>query len=106
MELHARSDADGAWVITLHGELDLAAVPSFRSATTDALRDGWTELIIDLGSVSFIDSAGIGVLIGLRRRMRENEGSLVLRVNDDVFRIIDIAEVEPLFQLEKAESAL
>ena len=47
MELHARPNADGAWVVTLHGDLDLAAVPGFRSATQEALRDGWNELVIE-----------------------------------------------------------
>lgn len=102
MELHARPDADGAWLMSLHGELDLAAVPSFRSATSEALRDGWTDMIIDLQQVEFIDSAGIGVLIGLRRRTMETDGSLRLRVSPEVLRVLSLSNVDSLFAVEAA----
>ena len=82
------------------GELDLAAVPGFRSATQEALRDGWTDLGIDLANVSFIDSAGLGVLIGLRRRLVESDGSLTLRINEHVARVLDATEVGALFKIE------
>lgn len=97
MELHSRPNADGAWIVTLLGELDLAAVPSFRSATTEALRDGWTHMVIDLEHVSFIDSAGIGVLIGLRRRVLAADGSLTLRASKAVDDLLTVAEVNSLF---------
>ncbi len=100
MELHARSDDDGAWIVTLLGELDLAAVPGFRSATQEALRDGWTELVIDLQQVAFVDSAGIGVLIGLRRRIAEVGGSLTLRASGEVLRLLSVANVDGLFHVD------
>jgi len=83
------------------GELDLSAVPSLRSATSEALRDGWTDLIIDLEEVAFVDSAGLGVLIGLRRRVHERDGSLTLRVNEKVARLVTAAELDSLFTIEK-----
>ncbi len=104
MELHARPDADGAWVMTLHGELDLAEVPAFRSATREALRDGWSHVVVDLGSVALIDSAGIGVLIGLRRRVNEANGTLTVRTNEGVSRILEAAGVAALFDVESGAS--
>ena len=83
--------------MTCRGELDLAAVPSFRSATAEALADGWTDLIVDLGSVGFVDSAGIGALIGLRRRVAEQGGTLIVRVSDEVSRVLRASDVESLF---------
>ena len=105
MELHARPDADdGSWLVTLHGELDLAAVPGFRSATQEALRDGWTDLIVDLQHVEFIDSAGIGVLIGLRRRTVEAGGSLTLRASEQVSSVLSMSNVDALFNVDPVGS--
>lgn len=101
MELHARANADGAWVMALHGELDLAAAPSFRSAALQSLQDGWIDLVVDLESVSFIDSAGLGVLIGLRRRVRDLGGTLSVRVNDVVADLIASADLASLFELDR-----
>lgn len=104
MELYARPDATGAWVVTLLGELDLAAVPGFRSATQEALGDGWIEMVIDLESVSFVDSAGLGALVGLRRRLNERDGSLVLRTNDHVVRTLTASGLGSLFGLVESRS--
>lgn len=104
MELHARPDANGSWLVTLHGELDLAAVPGFRSATREALRDGWTDLIVDLEHVEFIDSAGIGVLIGLRRRTAEAGGSITLHASEQVLRVLATSNVDALFTVDPVGS--
>lgn len=99
MELFARA-VEATWVVTLHGELDLATVPAFRSATRQAIQDGWTDFVIDLEPVSFVDSAGLGVLIGLRRRIGEVDGTLRLRVNQRVSTLIDNADLDGLFELD------
>ncbi len=104
MELHARPNVDGAWVVTLHGDLDLAAVPGFRSATQEALRDGWSALVIDLTQVAFIDSAGLGLLIGLRRRIAEVSGSLHLLASMEVQRLLTRSGIDVLFQMETVGS--
>lgn len=104
MELHARPNADDGWVVSLHGELDLAAVPAFRAATVDALRDGWTDLVIDLKQVEFIDSAGLGVLIGLRRRTMDVDGSLTLLVSAEVLNVLSVSGIDSLFDVELSRS--
>ena len=54
-------------------------------------------MVIDLEHVSFIDSAGIGVLIGLRRRVLAADGSLTLRASKAVDDLLTVAEVNSLF---------
>lgn len=103
MELHARV-VEGTWVVTVHGELDLATVPAFRSAAIQALADGWTDLVVDLEPVTFVDSAGLGVLIGLRRRVRDVSGELRIRTNERVARTITSADLDSLFELDAAEN--
>ena len=104
MELHARPNAEGAWVVTLLGELDLAAVPRIRAETQEALRDGWVDVIVDLSQVDFVDSAGIGVLIGLRKRTLDAGGSLTLRASEAVSSLLATSEVEALFDVQSVGS--
>jgi anti-sigma B factor antagonist len=50
------------------GELDVYTAPQLRERTVEAINDGETCLIVDMGGVTFIDSTGIGVLVGVRSR--------------------------------------
>jgi anti-sigma B factor antagonist len=62
---------DGVQVFDLVGSLDIATSPSVRAALTDASERGDHRLIVDLTRVDFLDSTGLGALIGAQRRARE-----------------------------------
>ncbi|MFF7474636.1 anti-sigma factor antagonist [Streptomyces sp. NPDC008092] len=75
---HTALTDDGTTVVTLHGELDLLAVPVL-SAALDALTAGAEpDLVLDLSPVSFIDCSGLGVLCRARNRVRSRIGRLRL----------------------------
>ena len=58
---------------------------------------GYTRVAIDLGSVEFIDSSGLGVLVGSLRRLREDGGDLVLRAaSPAVTRILELTGLDGL----------
>ena len=62
----------GQVMCRLAGELDLYSVPRFRQALAD-LPSG-VRVLIDLSDVSFVDSAGLGALVGSVRRARDLGG--------------------------------
>ena len=69
-------DHDGTRVCRPVGELDAFTVDAFREQLSAlAVGDG---LVIDLGSVPFMDSAGLGALIGGIRRIRDAGGDAVV----------------------------
>ncbi|MEV7323289.1 STAS domain-containing protein [Streptomyces sp. NPDC093970] len=75
---HTALTDDGTTVVTLHGELDLLAVPVL-SAALDALTAGAEpDLVLDLSPISFIDCSGLGILCRARNRVRSRIGRLRL----------------------------
>lgn len=100
MQVFSRADDRGeVMIVSLSGDLDLSSVSSFRSATVKLLEDGWSRVVLDLQDVRFLDSAGIGVLIGIRRRCLAAGGRCVLSsVPDVVSRTLVAAEVDRLFE--------
>ncbi|WP_217184754.1 STAS domain-containing protein [Streptomyces sp. AC495_CC817] len=94
--------ADGSTVVTLHGELDLLAVPAL-SAALDALTSvSRPDLVLDLRSVSFVDCSGLGVLCRAKSRIRARHGRLRLVTRAGAFRrllrctgLSDAFEVHP-----------
>ncbi len=101
MQVYARTiDGDDAtMVVSLIGEFDLSAVPAWRSVTTELLRDGWKALHLDMREVTFIDSAGVGSLIGLRRRLHEAGGQLSMLPSEPVANTLRAAELEQIFTI-------
>jgi anti-anti-sigma factor len=83
----------GVTVARVDGELDKLAASAVRSRL-DGLVDGG-GLVIDLGGVSFLDSAGLHTLFGLGRTVAARGGRLALAVAEGsaVSRIVEIAHL-------------
>ena len=83
---------DGAVVVAASGEIDMSTSPELR----EALRDpDWqaASVVLDLRGVTFMDSSGLGVIVGQNRRARE-EGfrfSVAVEGADGVLRILELS---------------
>jgi anti-anti-sigma factor len=51
-------------VVAAHGELDIAAVPELHAALDEARSAGFEQVVLDLTGLTFIDSAGVAVVVG------------------------------------------
>ena len=99
-DLDLKVDAlpDGTVVITPAGELDLGTVPRFDRALTDAESRGPRRIVIDLGSLAFMDSSGLRALLAARGRAAERAYRLVLVPGTPrIQRVFSITGTEPLF---------
>ena len=73
VQIEARADLT---ICRINGELDAFTAPVVRDALSDVIDT--PRLIIDLSHVRFLDSAGLGVLVGTVRRVRELGGHTIL----------------------------
>ncbi len=61
---------DGATVIYVRGDLDAAGVPRFEEVTA-AVTDDMSDVTVDLRPAHFVDSAGLGAILRLDRRLSD-----------------------------------
>jgi anti-sigma B factor antagonist len=84
-------------VLQISGEVDVYTAPQVRDRVIRLLADGVRHVIADLREVSFLDSTGLGALVGSLKRMREQDGSLELVVPDGkittIFRVTGLDRV-------------
>ena len=75
------------------GELDLGVAATLRNALDQALdRDPVRNLVFNLSRVSFIDSSGLGVLLGRYKRVSQNGGKvLIVSPQPQVRRILELS---------------
>ncbi|MGD1065383.1 MAG: STAS domain-containing protein [Vulcanimicrobiaceae bacterium] len=89
---------DGVQVFDLVGSLDIATSPSVRAALNDASERGDHRLIVDLTRVDFLDSTGLGALIGAQRRAREFHGEVRLVAKEgQILRLLRITGLLKVF---------
>jgi len=76
--VHNRVD-DGVAVVTVTGDVDVATCAALRDSLLQVIADeNFRGLVVNLAGVSFIDSTGIGVLVGAWRRTKATDGALAL----------------------------
>jgi anti-sigma B factor antagonist len=65
-------------VLDIVGEVDLYTAPALRDRIASLVDGGVRKLVVNLQQVGFMDSSGLGVLIGALRRLKEHDGDLAL----------------------------
>ncbi len=76
--LESVTAGDDCAVIVVTGEVDVYSVPQLRERVVELIGSGYVHLIADLRDVDFLDSTGLGALVGTLRRVRTLDGSLML----------------------------
>ncbi|HET9092673.1 MAG TPA: STAS domain-containing protein [Acidimicrobiales bacterium] len=91
-----RVDYDDLHLVMLRGELDLLSAPQLRSCLEDAMN---STVVVDLSGLSFIDAAGLSVLVTARRRA-ETDGNHVKVTNPAglVRRVFELAGLDELIE--------
>ncbi len=97
-------------VVRIAGEIDVYTAPKLREALIDLVNEGNYHLIIDVEAVEFLDSTGLGVLVGGLKRVRAHDGSLRLVCTQErilkIFRITGLTKVFPIHtSVEEAVAA-
>jgi anti-sigma B factor antagonist len=100
--------ADGKTIVSVGGEIDVYTAPKLRDKISELVASGAYDIVIDMQQVEFLDSTGLGVLVGGLKKVRAHDGSLRLVCNQDrllkIFRITGLAKVFVIH--ETADEAL
>jgi len=101
-------EVDGTTIVAVGGEIDVYTAPKLRDKITELVAEGIYTIVIDMEAVEFLDSTGLGVLVGGLKKVRAHDGSLELICTQDrllkIFRITGLAKVFVIH--ESADGAL
>ena len=98
MDVSVTSRANGdRTVVAVTGEIDVYTAPVLREELASLIDSQHTDLVVDLTAVRFMDSTGLGVLVGALKKVRTLGGELQLVIDQDkilkVFRITALTQV-------------
>ena len=97
LSIQERPAGEGRTVVEVSGEIDVYTAPKLREALLNLVESGNHRLIVDMEGVEFLDSTGLGVLVGGLKRVRAHDGSLDLVCTQErilkIFRITGLTKV-------------
>jgi anti-anti-sigma factor len=105
LELRVATSCIGAhsYVVAVTGELDLYSAEQAQRALAGVIEDGARAVVVDLMGVSFMDSAGLSVLISAAKALRSSGGRVVVAADDRrILRILQITGLERTLHVERS----
>ncbi|HEX7937958.1 MAG TPA: STAS domain-containing protein [Gemmatimonadaceae bacterium] len=99
---------DGVVITEIEGQLIVGNRQELKQKMLDELEKGAKKFLIDFAKTGYIDSSGLGVLVSLSKKIREQGGELRLaNLNDDLKTLFELTKLDTLFQIaETREKAL
>ena len=99
-------DDGGAVVLGVSGEVDVYSAPALGERINELLDGGQRRVVVDLNAVEFIDSTGLGTLVGGHNRAGELGGQLRLVCTvDRVIKLMRITGLDDVFTISPSVSA-
>ena len=108
MTFNARKDANGVLVIEVDGQLIVGNRQELKQKVLDALEAGERKFLVDFTRTGYIDSSGLGVLVSLSKKIRDEGGDLRLAgLNEDLRTLFELTKLDTLFAIsDSAQDAL
>lgn len=96
----------GRTIVEVGGEIDVYTAPTLRDRLNSLVAEGHHHLVVDMQGVEFLDSTGLGVLVGGLKRVRSHDGSLRLVCSDErILKVFRITGLTKVFQIHETVEA-
>ncbi|HEX2064547.1 MAG TPA: STAS domain-containing protein [Acidimicrobiales bacterium] len=100
------TEHDGATVLAVRGEVDVYTAPRLREKLVELVSQGKYRIIVDLEGVDFLDSTGLGVLVGGLKRLRSHDGDLTLVCTQHrILKVFEITGLTKVFAIHSTVDA-
>lgn len=101
MDLSISSESRGeVTIVHVGGEIDVYTAPMLREHLDEHIAHGRNNLVVDLEDVPFMDSTGLGVLVGRLKLIRVNDGTLRLVCSSErILKVFSITGLDKVFQI-------
>ena len=107
MSFSIRKQKDIA-IVEVEGQLIVGNRQELKQMVLAELDAGTRKVLVDFSHTGYIDSSGLGVLVSLAKKLREDGGELRLaNLNDDLRTLFELTKLDTLFPIaDSRERAL
>jgi anti-sigma B factor antagonist len=98
MTLSVHKETNGVVVVAVDGQLIVSNRQELKQRILDALEAGDRKFLVDFTRTGYIDSSGLGVLVSLSKKIRDQGGDLRLAgLNEDLRTLFELTKLDTLF---------
>ncbi len=108
MSVTIRRSEQPPWtILSVGGDLDVVGAPDMRQAVVTAVAEGSRLLALDLSELDFVDSFGLGAVVGALKRVRQRGGELALVCpSSRIRRVFEICDLDRILTLHDSTDTL
>jgi anti-sigma B factor antagonist len=108
MSFSLKKDKSGVVVVGVDGQLIVGNRQELKQKVLESLDGGAKKFVVDFSKTGYIDSSGLGVLVSLSKKIREQGGELRLAgLNEDLQTLFELTKLDTLFAITRtADEAL
>ncbi len=95
-------EKDNFWVVEPEGEIDIYTSPEFNEKLSKALNSKKADIMIDGSKLDYLDSTGLGTLIGIFKLLKENGNKVHIKnIKPNIKKLFYITELDKVFVIEE-----
>ena len=92
-------------VVAVEGQLIVGNRQELKQKVLEELENGERKFVVDFDQTGYIDSSGLGVLVSLSKKIREQGGELRLaNLNADLRTLFELTKLDTLFKIADSRS--
>lgn len=96
--------ANNTWIVNLSGEIDIYNAPQLKEQLLKLLEEQKGNMLIDCKDLKYIDSTGLGVLISVLKRVKDENGDITIsNLKPYIQKIFTITGLDKIFSIEVQE---
>lgn len=100
MTFSVRKEKNGVVVVAVDGQLIVGNRQELKQKILEALETGDRKFLVDFTKTGYIDSSGLGVLVSLSKKIRDQGGDLRLAgLNEDLKTLFELTKLDTLFAI-------
>jgi anti-sigma B factor antagonist len=100
------TERNGFAILAVKGEVDVYTAPRLRERIVELVSQGKHQIVVDLEGVDFLDSTGLGVLVGGLKRLRSHDGDLSLVCTQPrILKVFEITGLTKVFSIHDTVDA-
>jgi len=103
MKLEGRHEGNVLVTAVLDKRLDAGAVDDFKTKMAQYIADGESIIVLNLSNVEFVDSSGLGAIVGALKMMGDNGKMVICGAADSTMRMFKLTRMNKVFNMFESE---
>lgn len=100
LSVQRKSIGDNTQII-LSGEIDIYTSQSFKNELNEVVKSTRGDILIDCKELTYIDSTGLGILVGALKEIRKEDNNIhICNLKDNIKKLFLITGLDKLFKIE------